>query len=131
MTELVHILRFKTQSLWNRSTEPPPANVIRSLGSFIVFGGFILGAYYCSRIATGYLLDTARLGMFLLHRFLSMLLFVFFLSINVGNVIVSYATFYRSPEMEFYLTKPIGHTKPFLIKILHTFLFLSPLFFLL
>ncbi len=131
MSELVHILRFKTQSLWNRSTELSPANVIRSLGSFIVFGGFILGAYYCSRVATGYLLDTARLGMFLLHRFMSMLLFVFFLSINVGNVIVSYATFYRSPEMEFYLTKPIAHTNLFLIKFLDNFFYSSTVFFML
>src|ERR1041384_4545465 len=118
MVDILHILRFKTRSILMRSTELNSANVVRTVGTLIVFG-----AYYSSRIATDYLLDTARLGLFLLHRFLSMLLFVFFLSINVGNIIVSYATFYRSPEMEFYLTKPISHTNLFLIKFLDNFFY--------
>jgi ABC-2 type transport system permease protein len=131
MVEILHILRFKTRSSLKRSVDLNPANVVRAVGSLIVFGGFILGAYYASRVATDYLLDTARLGLFLLHRFLSMLLFVFFLSINVGNIIVSYATFYRSPEMEYYLTKPISHTNLFLIKFLDNFFYSSTVFFLL
>jgi ABC-2 type transport system permease protein len=131
MVEILHILRFKTRSVVMRSTELNPANIVKGVGSLIVFGGFMIGAYYSSRIATDYLLDTARLGLFLLHRFLSMLLFVFFLSINVGNIIVSYATFYRSPEMEYYLTKPISHTNLFLIKFLDNFFYSSTVFFLL
>jgi ABC-2 type transport system permease protein len=131
MVDILHILRFKTRSILMRSTELNSANVVRTVGTLIVFGGFVIGAYYSSRIATDYLLDTARLGLFLLHRFLSMLLFVFFLSINVGNIIVSYATFYRSPEMEYYLTKPISHTNLFLIKFLDNFFYSSTVFFVL
>lgn len=131
MAEIFHILRFKSRSIINRSMDPSPANVVRALGSIIVFGGFMIGSYYFARVATDYLLDTARLGLFLLHRFLSMLLFVFFLSINVGNIIVSYATFYRSPEMEYYLTKPISHTNLFLIKFLDNFFYSSSVFFML
>ena len=131
MTEILHILHFKSRSLFKRSTELSSANLVRGFGSLIVFGVFMICAYYSARIATDYLLDTARLGLFLLHRFLSMLLFVFFLSINVGNIIVSYATFYRSPEMEYYLTKPISHTNLFLIKFLDNFFYSSTVFFLL
>ena len=79
MAELLHILRFKSRSALKRSTELSSASVVRGVGSLIVFGGFMIAAYYSSRVATDYLLDTARIGLFLLHRFLSMLLFVFFL----------------------------------------------------
>jgi len=130
MAEILHILRFKSRSILMRSTELNAANVVRTLGSIVVFGGFAIGAYYSSRVATDYLLDTARLGLFLLHRFMAMLLFVFFLSINVGNIIVSYATLYRSSEMEYFLTKPIPHTNLFLIKFLDNFFYSSTAFFL-
>ena len=130
MDEILHILRFKSRSILMRSTEFNAANVVRTFGSIVVFGGFAIGAYYSSRVATDYLLDTARLGLFLLHRFMAMLLFVFFLSINVGNIIVSYATLYRSSEMEYFLTKPIPHTNLFLIKFLDNFFYSSTAFFL-
>src|SRR5207244_11194455 len=51
-------------------------------------------------------------------------------SINVGNIIVSYATLYRSSEMEYFLTKPIPHTNLFLIKFLDNFFYSSTAFFL-
>jgi ABC-2 type transport system permease protein len=131
MADFLHILRCKTRIALVRFLEPTPANLVRGLGSLIVFGGFMFVACYSARVATDYLLDTARIGLFLLHRFLSMLLFVFFLSINVGNIIVSYATLYRSPETEYYLTRPLSHTNLFIIKFLDNFFYSSSVFFML
>ncbi len=131
MAELVHILQFKLRSSLKLSGEWRTANVVKQTASLLVFGGFALGAYSGAFSATSYLLTTAKLGLFLLHRFLSMLLFVFFMSINVGNIIVSYATFYRSQEMSYYLTKPISHTQLFIMKFLDNFFYSSVTFFLL
>jgi ABC-2 type transport system permease protein len=130
MNLFFHIGYFKLRSLLKLSFEWKANIVLRNLSSVFIFGGFAIGAYYTTRIGTDYLLDTAKLGSFLLHRFLSMLLFVYFVSINVGNIIVSYATFYRSPEMQYYLTKPVSHAQLFLLKFVDNFFYSSSAFFL-
>lgn len=107
------------------STEFSLQTIVKNFSSLIVFGGFTAGAFILTHEITRYVLEETRLGLFLLHRFLSMLLFVFFLSINVGNIIVSYATLYRSKETNFLLTKPISHTTLFIIKFLDNFFYSS------
>ncbi len=130
MQEIVHIARFKLRTFFSRSVEWKKENIVKQIASLLVFGGFILGAYFGARGVTDYLLDDARLGLFLLHRFLSMALFVFFLSVNVGNIIVSYATLYRSPETVYYLTTPISHASLFLVKFFDNFFYSSAAFFM-
>ncbi|MBI5476064.1 MAG: hypothetical protein HY964_04930 [Ignavibacteriales bacterium] len=130
MNLFYHIGYFKLRSLLKISFDWKFSIILKNLASLVIFGGFAIGAYYATRLGTDYLLDTAKLGSFLLHRFLSMLLFVYFVSINVGNIIVSYATFYRSPEMQYYLTKPVSHTQLFLLKFIDNFFYSSSAFFL-
>src|SRR5262245_23588363 len=98
MGVILHIVYFKLRSFLKLNAGWNPATVVKHIGSVIVFGGFAVGAYLFAHSTTSYLLEKTHIGLFLLHRFLSMLLFVFFLSINVGNIIVSYASFYRSQE---------------------------------
>lgn len=130
MRVLFHIANFKLRRLLKLSFDWKVSAILKTLASVLVFGAFAYGAYYSTRVTTEYLLDNAKLGLFLLHRFLSMLLFVYFLSINVGNIIVSYATFYRSSEVSYYLTKPISHTNLFIIKFFDNFFYSSTAFFL-
>lgn len=125
-----HILLAKLRNFLKLSATLDTATVVKHIASLVVFGGFAAAAMIASRMATDYLLDSARLGLFLLHRFISMLLFVFFISINVGNVIVSYATLYRSPETAFFLTKPVSHTSLFVVRFLDNFFYSSVAFFL-
>jgi ABC-2 type transport system permease protein len=54
-----------------------------------------------------------------------MLLYVFFITINLGNMIVSYATLYRSQEVNFLMGLPIDHAKIFLIKFVDNFFYSS------
>jgi ABC-2 type transport system permease protein len=128
---MAHIVWFKLQSYMKYSFGWNATNISKHVASMVIFGGFAVGVYYASRTATDYLLDSVHIGQFLFHRLLSMLLFVFFLSINVGNIIVSYATFYRSTETAFYLTRPVTHTNLFIIKFLDNFFYSSTAFFLL
>ena len=130
MGALFSILGFKLRGFLTFNLQPKVVNLVRHAASLIVFGGFSVGSYAFARASTVYLLDTAHLGLFLLHRFISMLLFVFFLSINVGNMIVSYASFYRSPETSYLLTKPLAHTHLFIVKFLDNFFYSSTALFL-
>jgi ABC-2 type transport system permease protein len=107
------------------TTEIKPAVVSKNIASFLVFGGFTVAAFLFSHEIITYILEKVHLGVFLLHRFISMVLYVFFLSINVGNVIVAYASLYRSSETRFYLTKPISFANLFIIKFIDSFFYSS------
>lgn len=130
MNILYHILSYKILSFLKTTTQLKVASIAKSLSTLIVFGGFAVSAYVFTYNSIQYMMEVAGLGLFLLHRFLSMLLYVFFLSVNVGNIIVSYATLYRSQETVFFLSKPISHTQLFTIKFLDNFFYSSTTLFM-
>ncbi len=127
---LLHIIRYKILAFLKTTFDFRPVAVIRGLGSLLVFGGFAVGAYLLSYEVTRYVLAETRTGLFLFHRFISMMLFVFFVSVNLGNIIVSYATLYRSPEVLYLLTKPVPYMTLFVQKFLDNFLYSSTTLFL-
>ncbi len=105
----------------NRFTGSRLSDLPGTLAVFIVFGGFFVFVFFLARWATMYFLDTAHIGMFLTHRFLAMVLYVLFVTVNLGNVIVCYATFYRSDEVNFLMALPIRPDRIFLTKFLDNF----------
>lgn len=127
---ILHILTYKARIFLKASLRLRSDNILKMIGSAIVFGGFTIGGFFFSRRVTGYLLDDAHIGLFLFHRFFSMILYVFFLSVNVGNLIVSYASLYRARETVFFLTRPVSHAKIFIVKFIDNFFYSSVTLFL-
>jgi ABC-2 type transport system permease protein len=127
---LLHILKYKFLSFVKTTFDPRMVTAIRGLGSLLVFGGFGLVAYVGSYEATRFIMEQTRIGLFLYHRFISMMLFVFFMAVNMGNIIVSYATLYKSAEVNFLFTKPVTFTQIFILKFLDNFLYSSSTLFL-
>lgn len=115
---------------WKVSFKQDFGTAIRNIGSFIVFGSFAVGAFYFSNFVTAYLLENVKIGLFLFHRFIGMLLFVFFITINLGNMVVSFSTLYRSPEMSFLLSSPVSFLNIFIIKFLDNFFYSSGTLFM-
>jgi ABC-2 type transport system permease protein len=103
--------------------------VLKNVGSFVVYTAFTVGAFFLTRNVVGFLLDDIHIGSFLLHRFISMLLYVFFLSVNVGNIIVSYSTLYKSQEILYLLSTPVSYTNIFVAKFLDNFFYSSTTLF--
>lgn len=131
MQILFHIIKFKILSFAKTTFDLRLASVVKGVASLVVFGGFAIGAYSLSYELTRFVLEQTRTGLFLYHRFISMMLFVFFVSVNLGNIIVSYATLYRSSEVRYLLTKPIPYRSVFVLKFFDNFLYSSTtLFFL-
>ncbi len=130
MNTLFHILRFKNLMFWKVSSRQDIGTIVRNVGSFIVFGSFAVGAFYFSNFVTAYLLENVRIGLFLFHRFIGMLLFVFFITINLGNMVVSFSTLYRTPEVNFLLTTPVSYLNIFVIKFLDNFFYSSGTLFM-
>lgn len=125
MRELLVVLNTRAQSFLKRAFELRWQTIVQNVASFLIFGGFAVAVFFVSRSATEYLIKEAHIGMFLFHRFLSMLLYVFFITVNLGNMIVSFSTLYKSQEVHFLMSLPISHAKIFLIKFVDNFFYSS------
>ena len=107
------------------NTDLKPVNILKNLGSMVVYVLFGIGVYLFTKASLLYLLEEIRIGTFLLHRFISIILFIFFMAVNVGNIIVSFSTLYKSKEVYYLITMPISFIKIFLIKFLDNFFYSS------
>ncbi len=130
MGTFFHILKYKFIAFIKATFELQFVSAVRGLGSLAVFGGFSVVAYFFSLGITEFVLDQTRIGLFLYHRFISMMLFVFFVAVNMGNIIVSYATLYKSSEVGYLFTKPVSYSQIFVLKFLDNFLYSSTTLFL-
>lgn len=125
MIQLYHILKYKFIANSRLSLKLSVSDIVKEFGSFIVYGGFAVGAFFVSKVSLFMLIEKLRIGLFLLHEFISIIFFIFFLSINVGNIIVSWSTLYKSEEINYYFTKPIATYKLFLIKFIDNIFYSS------
>jgi ABC-2 type transport system permease protein len=125
MRDLLLVLRVRATGFragvfaWDWQT------VLKNISSALIFGGFAVGVFYFTRFTATYLLYEAHVGQFLFHRFLSMMLYVFFITVNLGNMIVSYSTVYKSQEVSFLMAMPISHARVFLVKFIDNFFYSS------
>ena len=125
MRELLLVFNVKATSFLASSFDLRPRSLLKNISSLIIFGSVALGVFLLSRSITSYLITQAHIGQFLYHRFLSMLLYVFFITVNLGNMIVCYATLYRSEEVNFLMGLPVHHEKIFLVKFVDNFFYSS------
>ncbi|HEY6435706.1 MAG TPA: hypothetical protein VIY47_03885, partial [Ignavibacteriaceae bacterium] len=121
MALLIHILKFKCITFFKFQDELSGKSLLKNLSASIVYIFFAVGIFFFTQNIITYLIEEVKIGMFLLHRFLFVILFIFFMTVNIGNIVVSYSTFFKSKEVGFLLTTPISFTKIFLIKFLDNF----------
>lgn len=125
MKQILHILKYKFKAYIRPDSKISSISLIKSIGSGIIFSAFAVGAFFFSKALIHFLLVRINIGQFLLHEFISMVLFIFFMSINIGNIIVSYSTLYKSGEVNYLFTKPVEPAKIFTIKFLDNFFYSS------
>lgn len=125
MALIFHILRYKFLSFLKINTSFDAATLTKNLGSFVVYSVFAVGAFFFSYSMVQYLLEVLKIGLFLLHEFFSITLFIFFIAVNVGNIIVSYSTLYKSQEVNYLFTRPIPPSSIFIIKFFDNFFYSS------
>lgn len=125
MKQIIHILKYKLISYIRLESRFTFSNFVKNLGSGLIYFAFAIGAFLFSQNIIRFLLIDINVGLFLLHEFISMILFIFFMSVNLGNIIVSYSTLYKSNEVNFLLTKPVSPSKIFYLKFLDNFFYSS------
>jgi len=125
MSPLLHILKFKLLAFIKLQDELNIKSILKQLSASIVYILFAIGIFFFAQNIITYLMEDVRVGMFLLHRFVFVVLFIFFMTVNIGNIVVSYSTFFKTREVGFLLTMPISFAKIFLIKFLDNFFYSS------
>lgn len=125
MDLIYHIIKFKLLSFLKLNLNFSFDNLLKNVGSFFVYTIFAIGAFIFSHEAVKYLLEQFNIGLFLLHEFFSITLFIFFIAVNIGNIIVSYSTLYKSQEVNYLFTRPIPPSTIFVIKFFDNFLYSS------
>jgi ABC-2 type transport system permease protein len=128
--ELLHLGYYKIKTLLYLDFDFTPSSIIKNIGSFLVYSLFLIAFYFIAQTVIELVLVKYRLGLFLLHRFIGIGLFMFGLAVTAGNLIVSYSTLYRSPEINFLLSKPIRYESLFIIKFLDNFFYSSSTLFI-
>lgn len=125
MKDIFHILFYKIIIFLKVNFLFNFKSLFKSISSGTVYLIFAYGVYLLTLNTIEYLLVTVKIGSFLLHRFILIVLFIFFVTINVGNIVVSFSTLYKSKEVFYLITKPLSFTKLFLIKFLDNFFYSS------
>jgi ABC-2 type transport system permease protein len=120
-----HILKYKFLSFIHTDFDFTPRLLIRKTGNIFIYGLFSIGAFFFTKNMIEYVLVTQRIGQFLMHEFISIILFMFFIAVHVGNIIVSYSTMFKSEEVHFLFTKPVKPSVIFSIKFLDNFFYSS------
>ncbi len=131
MKTLFHIVYYKIITFLKSNTELSFRAIIKSTAAVIVFSGFAYGAYLLTGGVLTFLIERGNVGLFLSHRFIAIILFILFLSVNAGNIVVSYSTLYKSREIKYLITKPVSFVQLFIVKFLDNFLYSSTTLFLL
>ena len=125
MSNLTHILKYKLLALIKFQEALSTRSIIKNVASSAVYLLYAAGIYIFTKNILTYLIEDVKIGLYLLHRFFFVVLFLLFMTVNIGNVVVSYSTFFKNNEVGFLLTKPISFTKIFLIKFLDNFFYSS------
>lgn len=125
MNEVLHIIKFKIKSALIFNLDFSAKGIIKNLATIFVYALFTYGIYNVTFSIIENILTQYRLGEFLLHRFIAMILFVFFLAVNAGNIVVSLSTLYKSKEVNFFFSTPIKYENIFIIKFLDNFFYSS------
>jgi len=125
MNQIYHIIKYKSIAFLRFDSKLTSFAFLKAIGSGLIYTAFAIGAFFFSKSLIYFLLVEVTIGKFLLHEFISMILFIFFMSINAGNILVSYSTLYKSSEVQYFLTKPVEPAKIFTIKFLDNFFYSS------
>ena len=125
MSVLFHIIKFKLISFIKFNTDLKFTSIVKNLGSGLVYILFGISVFFFTKSLLNYFLEEIKIGSFLLHRFISIIFFIFFIAVNAGNIIVSFSTLYKSKEVFYLITKPLSSTKIFMIKFLDNFFYSS------
>ena len=130
MKQVLHIIYYKILAFFVVSFDKKPKTVLKNLATMLVYLAFAVGMYKIAFATLYSLMTVIKLNSFLFHRFVAIILFIFFISVNAGNILVSLTGLFRSREIDYLFTKPIKQENIFIIKFFDNFFYSSGTLFM-
>lgn len=119
------LFSLELRAFTNRFRNLTPGKLIRLVTYLVVIAVFLFSSYGFFFRLFRYLFEFPDIGRLLSERLLSTAFLVFFTMLYLSNIITSLSTFYRSPEVEFLLARPIRPQSLFQVKFLDNAVFSS------
>lgn len=130
MQQILYILKYKILSGIKVKLEYRWNIMLKNLASVIIFTGFTIVSFLFVIKLITYFLEELNVGIYVLNRFFTIYLFILFTTFCFANILVLYATLFKSPEVRFLITHPISFFKIYIIKFFDNFFYTSATFFL-
>ncbi len=93
--------------------------------SFLIILGIVWGGYELFYRGALFLQQQGEVGSILLNRIFYLGWSIIFYMLILSNIITSFSTLYRSDEVRFYLTLPLGYVRIFQIKFTENLIYSS------
>ncbi len=119
------IFRIKLKILLKSVTSKGPNQVLRSSTAAVILSIFTLGSYLFFRHIFSYLGQIQDIGVLLVDRVMAIGFMVFLFMLVVSNLITSISTIYRSREVSFLLSTPLGWRDVFTVKFMDNLFYSS------
>ncbi len=90
-----------------------------------IMTGILLGGYKLLFLGATFLLNQGEIGVLLLDRFFYLGWSIIFYLLILSNILTAMSTLYRSPEVTFFITKPVTYRTLFRTKLVENMIYSS------
>ncbi|MBN3038059.1 MAG: hypothetical protein JW869_01420 [Candidatus Omnitrophica bacterium] len=120
MSQNSAILKTRFNILKNTLTLLPKEPILKDafVGFFVTF--LLAGGFFLFWKALEFFDNLGGVGIIVVNRLFYLYFMGLFFMLVFSNIIISYATIYRSPEVKFFLKHPLTYSKIFMVKFLES-----------
>ncbi len=118
-------LFIRSRSFWRSARASIRTRWLETFVPITIVGGIFIGGYKLLLWGSRFLLSQGEIGILLLDRFFFLGWSIIFYLLILSNVLTSLSTLYRSPEVSFFLTKPVTYIQLFKVKLFENLLYSS------
>lgn len=118
--DFLYLLKLKWYILKNKVFSLQKESNLKILVIVIFILAYGLGAFWVFQSGINYLAHTMGLGYFLLDRLFYAFFMVLFFMLMISQLIITYTTFYRNPEVEFFFSLPVSYSSVYGVKFIES-----------
>ncbi|MFQ6604731.1 MAG: hypothetical protein ACE5D8_04165 [Fidelibacterota bacterium] len=118
-------LSIRAKSFWRSARSSFRQRWLETAVPVIIVVGILVGGYHLLLTGARFLLSQGEIGVLLLDRFFFLGWSIIFYLLILSNILTSLSTLYRSPEVSFFLTKPVAYVQLFKFKLFENLVYSS------
>lgn len=118
--DFLYLLKLKWNILRNKAFSLRKESNLKIAVITLFILGYGIGAFWVFLYGFDYIAHTMGMGYFVMDRLFYVFFMVLLFMLIVSQLIITYTTFYRNPEIEFFFSLPVSYSSVFGIKFLES-----------